>query len=139
MRGFEMGTDFKATRAVIVTNASKKVQKIIREMEPLLAELSGDELGTLSIIIGMDGAIKRDAEKAEAMRPKLQLMKAAEAPFAEDPFAESLIDKYNPFTENTFEKDNPFEKGFGAAAGSFGSSCRAANPPPNPPGMDPDG
>ena len=58
-------------RAEILSGTTDRVRDIVTRLSRETNQLTADELGTLSIIIGIDGQIKREAEE---QRPRLRII-----------------------------------------------------------------
>ena len=57
-------SDYKSIRASIYSGQTDKTKRIINRIREETADLTADELGTLSILFGLDKMIKEDEEKA---------------------------------------------------------------------------
>ena len=57
-------SDYKRIRASIYSEQSEKMKRIIDKIQEETADLTADELGTLSILLGTDRMIRIETETA---------------------------------------------------------------------------
>ena len=57
-------SNYKSIRASIYSSQTDKTKRIIDRIREETADLTADELGTLSILFGLDRMIKEESEKA---------------------------------------------------------------------------
>lgn len=62
-------SDPRRVRAEIISGTSRGLREAIRQIEPITAGLSADELGTLSIIVGLEAQIRKE------QRPELYIVR----------------------------------------------------------------
>ena len=74
-RAYRMGAaENRVARAEIISGATHSLREAVRQLEPIEAGLSAEDIARLSIILGLDAQIRREQEQ----RPKLYIVREEE-------------------------------------------------------------